>query len=158
MYRGKYFSSIDAESAQAIEIRKRIPEFDCGSDEHDDMAVYAVVYNDEDVPSGSARLYIDDDSCFRIDYLGVLPEQRHKYMGDLLARMLLYRAQELNCASIKAAVPKDLVYFFARYGLKASSFGSPVVEMSAPAEGIRLEGSCSKSNKGACSGNCESCM
>ncbi len=156
MFRGKYFSSLNGANPDAIALRKLIPEFGAGEDEHDSMAFYAVVYDENDAPAGSARLYIDDESRFRIDYLGVLPEKRLNHMGDLLARMLLYKARELNAASVHALVPQNVLRFFARYGFATEDANREKCEMRVSGDKIRLEGSCSKAG-GACGGNCENC-
>ena len=156
MFRGKYFTSLNS-TGEEIAVREQIPEFACGSDGYDNMAFYAVVYDEEDKACGTGRLYIDDDSAFRIDFLGILPEYRGRYMGDLLARMLLYKAQELNAASVRALVPKELTRFFARYGFISQNNDAAQTEMRVDGDKIRLEGSCSKGKGQECAGNCENC-
>ena len=157
MFRGKYYLSSNPEAAPVLDLRKRIPEFAKDRDVHDDMAFYALVYNEADEPSACGRLYIDDDSRFRLDYIGVLPEERHKYMGDLVARMMIYKAEELNAPRIVADVPKTLVYFFARYGFRLDAMTETTAHMSVERENIRLEGSCSKGDGSACIGDCANC-
>lgn len=158
MIKGKYLMSRADGCAEVIGLRRQIPEFSCGADQYDDMAFYALVYTEDDKPGACGRLYIDEDSHFRIDYLGVLPEERMKYMGDLTARMLLYKAQELNAPRVVADVPDSLVYFFARYGFKLSSSSGGTSHMNVEADSIRLEGKCSKGNSGSCAGDCENCQ
>ena len=78
-------------------------------------------------------------------------------------RMLLYRAQELNCASVTISAQLPAVSFYARYGLKPigevyDEDGVPHRRMVATRDEINLEGSCSKGGACAsCSGNCEAC-
>lgn len=156
MIRGRYFSSKD-DTSDALALRLAIPEFAARSDLFDQMAIYAVVYDDDDLPCGTGRVYIDDDSHFRLDYLGVLPDKRDRYIGDLIARMLLFRAMDLNANGICACVPKPCVRFFARYGFKTIRENESDFEMFVSSEGLRLEGSCSKGKTGACGGNCETC-
>ena len=158
MYKGKYLLSV-SDKDTALALRKAIPEFsNAGEDNCDLMAVYAVVYNEADNPSGCGRLFIDEDSHFRIDYLGVLPNERGKYIGDLIARMLLFRAQELNAASVYADVPRSTLRFFSRYGFKpVEASYTDVVKMAVANSEIRLEGTCSKGKSGACGGNCDAC-
>ena len=158
MYKGKYFTAKE-DVASLIELRRQIPEFGTGADEFDAMAFYAAAYDDEDVLSGCGRLYIDDDSHFRIDYLGVLPDRRSRFIGDLVARMLLYKAEQLNCAAIYITVPTAVVRFFARYGFVAEEgITGDFINMSVEGSSIRLEGSCSKGKTGGCSGNCAQCV
>ena len=157
MLRGKYLLSGSDEFGAMLDLRKQIPEFAAGRDEYDEMAVYALAYNEQDEPSACGRLYVDEDSCFRIDYIGVLPSQRRKYMGDLIARMLLYKAEELNAARIAADVPADLVYFFARYGFKIVEKQGDIAKMNVDQASIRLEGSCSRGQGQNCRGDCANC-
>ena len=133
------------------------------ADEYDRMAVYALAINEENLPGGAGRLYIGDDSQFTIDRVGVLPEMRGQGLGDLLMRMLLYRALELNCAGVKLVSPVRLAGFFARYGLAAQGeafeeAGEACRVMYAAREQIDIEGSCSKGKKCAgCEGDCAAC-
>ena len=162
MIRGKYLNSTDDLSV-LFDIRSRVEEFGVGSqpDKHDKMAVYALIFDEQDTPCGCGRLYIDDDSHFRIDTLGVLATHRRVHIGDLIARMLLYRAQMLNAGSVYADVPDDVMPFFSRYGFVCGEVCEnvckrPAHRMTVPGDGIRLEGSCSKGKNG-CSGNCADC-
>ena len=156
MFKGKFYTSKD-NCIDPISVRKSIPEFATGADECDNMAFYAVIYDESDTPLASGRLFIDDDSAFRIDYLGVLPEYRGKYIGDLLARMLLFKAQDFHAGRLNVTTPKEYVRFFARYGLKASDTTGDFVDMSVNGDAIILEGSCSKGKRAACGGNCAEC-
>ncbi len=157
MFRGKFLSSMDNIDA-VLAVRAQIPEFSGAAREPQDaMAFYALTFDEDDAPCGSGRLYIDADSHFRIDRLGVLPDRRGNHLGDLLARMLLYRARELNAASVYADVPASVAPFFARYGFaRLDSSQSDPVAMKVSADGIHLEGSCAKGKNG-CSGNCAKC-
>ena len=157
MYRGRYLNSRDENAVIAIDLRKDIPEFDHARDRDDDMAFYAVCFDENDIPAGTGRLRIDEDSHFRIDFLGVLPQKRGKYIGDLLARMLLFKAQDLNAASVFITCPKNTVRFFARYGFSVFVETDEQAEMSVAGDEIRLEGSCSRQKGAACPGNCAVC-
>jgi len=169
MIRGKFLLSGDPLCEHVYDIRRRVFAEEMGGcaeneiDENDRMAVYALILDDDDTPSGTGRLYIDGESRFAIGKVCVLKEARRRYMGDLIMRMLLYRAEELNCASVTLSSPLDTVSFFSRYGLKAEGevyeeAGVPHRRMTALREEIDLEGTCSKGGACAgCSGNCEAC-
>ncbi|MBR6562115.1 MAG: GNAT family N-acetyltransferase, partial [Oscillospiraceae bacterium] len=122
MIRGKFLLTGDPQSAFVYGIRKEVfvdeLGFDAQSeiDAHDMMSVYALILDDDDTPSAAGRLYIEGD-CFRIGKVCVLKNARGRYMGDLVMRMLLYKAQELNCTSVSLSAPVNTVGFFARYGL-----------------------------------------
>ena len=121
MIRGKFLTSADDASA-VLSVREavlRAEGLPGGADCHDKMAVYALVFDETDSPSGSGRLYLHDDR-FLIGCVGVLPEKRGKGLGDLILRMLLYRAQELNAPEVYALVRPGGEAFYAQYGFKPS--------------------------------------
>ena len=161
MYRGKFLIS-GADINDHLSVRTSIPEFQgAGLDANDNMAIFATIYDEEDVPCGCGRMYIGSDSRFTIDLLGVLPAYRNRYVGDLIARMLLYKAQELNAGSVRALVPGDSALFFSRYGFRAVGeksmlFGREAYLMQVDGDKISLEGKCS-CGKGTCAGECEGC-
>lgn len=161
MYRGKYLTSMD-DISDVLLVRGSISEFAPGlRDERDEMAIYALVYDEDDVPMGCGRMYIGDDSRFWLDTIGVLAEKRRLFVGDLITRMLLYRAQTLNAGSVSLRVPDDLTRYFSRYGFVAGEAcedvcGRSARRMTVAGDGIRLEGSCSHANAG-CGGDCAHC-
>lgn len=170
MIRGKFLTSMNADMTKDVyDLRKRVfsEEYGCpeagDEDRYDAMSVYALVYNEEGVPSGAGRLYIDEDGHFCIGRVGVLKEARGQGMGDLLMRMLLYRAQELNAPSVYLTAPVDTVAFFGKYG--PEPYGEIVMDegraqrkMKAAAEQINLEGTCGGRHPCAdCTADCARC-
>ena len=81
MVRGKWFP-MGSDISEALHIRSEV--FGLGEETLDSAAQQVVVYR-EGSPVGSARLYWAD-GAFRLDRLGVLPEERNKGFGDLLRR------------------------------------------------------------------------
>lgn len=116
MIRGRYLSSMDDLGA-VLALRRQV--FDLGADESDRMAVYALAMDQAGEPAGAGRLYIDGDDHFRMDLVGVLPEKRRQGLGDLILRMLLQRALDLNAPAVVIDAPRELHPFFARYGFAA---------------------------------------
>jgi len=117
MIHGKFLTSAD-DCSQVLFVRARVCAAEglpAGSDCHDRMAVYALVFDEGDSPSGSGRLYLDEDR-FVIGCVGVLPEKRRQGLGDLIVRMLLFRAQELNAPEVYALVRPGDEPFYARFG------------------------------------------
>ncbi len=159
MIKARYLTSRD-DISSVIGVRGLIEEFGgMGRDEYDDMAVYALAFDENGVACGCGRLYIDADSRFRIDTLGVIKQMRGFGVGDMLARMLLYRATDLNAASIRALAPKETAPFFERYGFIEEDHGTseaciPLVVCS---DKLRLEGACSRAKSG-CNGDCAKCQ
>ncbi len=169
MIRGKFLLSGDPLCKEVYDIRRRVfveeygyPE-EAACDSYDRMAVYALVLDDDGTPSATGRLYIDDEDRFTIGRVCVLKEARGRYMGDLVMRMLLFRAQELNCAAVAVSARLDAVSFYAKYGLSPvgevyEADGTAHRRMVALNEEINLEGSCSKGGAcGSCHGNCDAC-
>lgn len=169
MIRGKFLLSGDPLCEQVYEIRRRVFVEEQGYsaeheiDDHDKMSVYALVMDDDGTPSATGRLYINGEDQFAIGRVCVLKEQRGRYMGDLVMRMLLYRAQELNCASVTLSAQLPAVGFYTRYGFKPvgelyEEEGVPHRRMTADKDEINLEGSCSRGGAcGDCAGNCDTC-
>ena len=147
MIRGKYLTSSEDVSA-ALNVRARVCAAEGipgGGDCHDRMAVYALAFDEDGSPSGSGRLYLDDDR-FMIGCVGVLPEKRKKGLGDLVVRMLLYRAQELNAPRVYALVRFGEEAFYAQYGFKPAGeekdeWGEPCALLTVAADEI-VEGGC----------------
>lgn len=169
MIRGRYLTSME-DTTEILALRHRVfvdeqgfsPENE--RDRFDDMAIYALVYDENNTPSGTGRLYIDDDNHFAIGRVCVLKEARGKEMGDLIMRMLLYRAQELNAPSVHILSQLPVVPFYQKYGFEP--YGEIVLDenvphrlMRASAEAIDIEGSCSRQRSGCaqCDKDCGDC-
>lgn len=163
MYRGRYLTSVDDISA-LLGVRARVPELGApGRDDRDNMAIYALAFDENDEPCGCGRLFINGDNKFEIDALGVLATHRGGSIGDLLARMLLYKAVSLNASGVCALVPEGAIAFFTRYGFNENGergqvAGAPARWLTASIDEIRLEGACAhKKSPGGCAGDCENC-
>ena len=168
MIRGKYFTSLDR-PAEVLDLRRRVfveeqgYPADTEADSFDDMAMYALVYDESDAPAGTARMVVDGNGRFVIGKVCTLPEKRGKYLGDLLMRMLLYRAQDMHTPCVYLSTPLDCVAFFARYGFKpygelVEENGVPHRLMRALESEIDIEGTCGGKGKCAgCQSDCAAC-
>jgi predicted GNAT family N-acyltransferase len=168
MIRGKFLTSMDDITA-IIELRRRVFCEELGlpvenePDAHDSMSVYALVFDDENSPIGTGRLYIDDDRI-TIGRVCVLKEWRGRQIGDFIMRMLLYRAQELNAGSVTLTARADKVNFYAKYGFEPVGDvvhieGIAQRVMRVDGDKINIEGSCHCNNScQGCEGNCEACQ
>jgi N-acetylglutamate synthase-like GNAT family acetyltransferase len=138
MIRGRYLTSADDIGA-VLDVRRRVALCEglpaTGADEHDEMAVYALVFDEDDRPAGSGRLYLDGDR-FMIGSIGVLPEVRGRGLGDLIMRMLLFRAQELNAPSVYARAVPGLEGFYALYGFSPADDEGDKALLMVPADRI----------------------
>ena len=135
MIRGKYLTSMD-DIAPVLALRRAV--LGLSADPFDQMAVYALALDGAGQPAGAGRLYIDGDDRFRLDTLGVLQEMRGQGLGDLLVRMLLQRALDLNAPAVVLKAPAELAPFFARYGFTPGAQGL----MTATPQSIALSGGC----------------
>ena len=136
MIRGKYLTSLD-DITPVLDLRQAV--LGQGRDGFDRMAVYALALDEQGCPAGAGRLYIDGDDQFRLDALAVLPQRRRQGLGDLMVRMLLQRALDLNAPAVVLDAPQDLVPFFSRYGFSPRLEGG----MAATPQSIDACGGCS---------------
>ena len=132
MVEGKWFSQ-GADIAQPLAIRQAV--IGIGRDALDAEAQQVVVYR-EGEPVGTARLWWQEGS-FWLGDLCVLPQARGQGYGDLLTRLLLYKAMTHQARSVRLRCPAALTPFFARYGFHAQSENDPA-EMLLLAEDLRL--------------------
>lgn len=158
MVRGRYLTSKD-DISDVISIRRRVfvdeqgYSADSEPDDRDNMAIYALVTDGENAPSATGRLYIDDDK-FWIGRVCVLQSARGKRLGDLVMRMLLFRALELgaNAVHISAQLPK--LGFYARYGFEP--YGEIVYDEGVEHRLMKVERD-DIDIAGVCDGDCEAC-
>ena len=97
----------------ALEVRNSV--FGLGRDDKDDTAQSVVVYTAQGMPAGTARLCYED-GAFVIDRVCVNKSLRHQGYGDLLMRLLLYKAQSHFAKTLRLTPTEDTRTFFAKYG------------------------------------------
>lgn len=167
MIRGVYLTSKD-DLTDVIALRRAVFVDEQGysltsePDRYDEMAMYALVYDDIGAPIATGRLYVEDDRL-AIGRVCVKKEWRGKSVGDFAMRMLLYRAREMNAGSITLSAQVRCVAFYQRYGFEpygeiVYDEGRPHRMMRVSGDKINLEGSCGghKTCDG-CGGDCEAC-
>lgn len=96
-----------------VAIREAVFGKEAATDAFDGFGFNAVMYNDE-VPVGTGRIY-HDGKQFRINYICVLEEYRGQRIGDLMTRLLLYKASQF-APEIFIEAPDGVEGFFIRYG------------------------------------------
>ena len=122
MIRGRYLNST-RDCDEVFALRRRVFVEEMGLDEAwardagDDMAVYVLAYDEAGAPSGTGRLSIDQDR-FMLGRVCVLEGARGSGLGDLIARMLLLRARELNAPRVYVNALTSAAPFYARYGFR----------------------------------------
>ena len=111
MIRGRWFPQ---GSDLSVPLRLRQDVFARERDALDDSAQQVVVYQ-SDEPVGTARLWWQDGS-FHLGDVGVLAAERGKGVGDLLVRLLLFKALSHYATVVELMAPPEVVGFFAKYG------------------------------------------
>lgn len=144
MVQGKWFP-MGSDISEALWVRQAV--FARGEDELDPMAHQVVVYR-EGKPVGSARLYWAD-GAFRLDQLGVLPQERNKGYGDLLIRLLLFKALTHSASLIALDTPDETRAFFAKYGFQEDGGQDGLTRMHILGDNVQLS---------HCGGNCANCQ
>lgn len=143
MVQGKWFP-VGSDISEAISVRERV--FGTAADGLDAAAQQVVVYR-EGLPVGSARLWWAD-GAFRLGALGVLAEERGKGYGDLLIRLLLFKALTHSASLIALETPPEVKPFFAKYGFQDDGEEAGLCRMHIRGEDVQLS---------HCGGNCATC-
>ena len=145
MVQGKWFAPGEDISA-VLPIRSEV--FGRAADDLDPLSWNALVYEDG-VPAGTGRIWWDA-GVFRLGDIGVLESRRGRRLGDLLLRLLLFKAQSHAAKEVRLLCPPGLTGFFARLGLRGDSVTPDgLVEMMIPGDQIDLD-SCRHCPKQAC--------
>ena len=145
MIQGKWFAPGADLTASVLPVRTAV--FGRGADPLDTESWNVLVYQDS-VPAATGRLWWRDGAFWMGD-IGVLEAFRSRGLGDLVLRLLLYKAQNHAAREVRLRCPRDLTGFFARLGLQElPSEDSAHVEMIISGEAIDLDTckSCPKQN------------
>ena len=87
---------------------------DIEHDEYDKTAMHLVVYADGS-PVGCARMVPQEDG-FKLGRIAVLKEERGKHYGDLIMRLLLFKAFQMGANQAHLGAQKHAADFYARFG------------------------------------------
>lgn len=124
----------------AVPLGVRAAALGAGRDALDDQAQQVAVFHDG-VAVGAARLWWEEGG-FHAGAIGVLPDQRGKGYGDLLVRMLLYKAATHGARHVTLTCPASLALFFARFGFLPVDEGDPLVLRAPVSDGCAGCGGC----------------
>ncbi len=145
MIQGKWFSPGD-DLTSVLSVRESVLGF--GADSLDPESWNVLVYEDS-VPAATGRIWWRDGS-FWLGDIAVLESRRGRHLGDLVLRLLLYKAQDHSAREVRLRCPRTLTGFFSRLGLQEeSSQESDPVEMMIPGDQIDLD-TCSRCPKKNC--------
>lgn len=145
MIQGKWFAPGDDLSA-LLPVREAV--FGPGADAQDAESWNVLVLSDS-VPAATGRIWWQDGS-FWLGGIGVLEEYRRRHLGDLVLRLLLYKAQSHSAREVRLICPANLTGFFTRLGLQEQPGSDPEsVEMMISGNQIDLD-TCSRCPKQNC--------
>ena len=145
MIQGKWFSPGDDLTA-VLPVREAVLGF--GTDSLDPESWNVLVYEDS-VPAATGRIWWKDGS-FWLGDIAVLESHRGKHLGDLVLRLLLYKAQSHSAREVRLRCPRSLTGFFSRLGLSETQAADDSdVEMMIAGDRIDLD-TCSRCPKKSC--------
>ena len=146
MIEGKWFPQ-GSDLSEVLSIRKSV--FSRGEDALDSLAQNVLVYEDG-VPVATGRIWWED-GVFWLGDLAVLPAFRNRRLGDLVLRLLLFKAQQHFAREVRLRCPPDVVGFFDRLGLRPADVApsDELIELWIPGEKIDLD-SCKSCRKEGC--------
>ena len=114
-----------------------------------DAACWNVLVYEDSVPAATGRIWWED-GAYWLGGIGVLEERRHRKLGDLVLRLLLYKAQNHAAREVRLRCPRETAGFFSRLGLREIASEDPnTVEMMIPGELIDLD-TCKNCPKSSC--------
>ena len=145
MIQGKWFAP-GSDLSDVIPVRKSV--FGRGSDDCDAMSWNALVFEDS-VPAASGRIWWEDGAYWLGD-IGVVEDRRNRRLGDLVLRLLLFKAQSHAAREVRLHCPPGVTGFFERLGFRVLPAEDPAsVEMVIPGEQIDLD-TCKNCSKESC--------
>ncbi len=145
MVQGKWFSP-GTDISDLLPVRKAV--FGRELDDLDRLSWNVLVLQDSN-PVATGRIWWQD-GAFRLGDIGVLASFRHQRLGDLVLRLLLYKAQSHAAREVRLVCPREVSGFFARLGLREQPGGdAPDVEMMIPGDAIDLD-SCKNCPRASC--------
>ena len=159
MVHGKYLTSA-GDIAPILALRKEVfcdeQGYDLAleRDKYDDMAFYALVFDENERPAATGRLFIDARDRFHIGRMCTRRDCRGQGYGDLAMRMLLDLALRMNAPYIVLDAQLPAMGFYARYGFKP--YGGITLDEGVEHQPMRIE-SADIVLGGHCGGDCSAC-
>ena len=145
MIQGKWFAPGEDLSAEILPLRKEIFGFARSATDPDGWNT--LVYLDGQ-PAASGRIWWKEDA-FWLGEIGVIPGLRGRRLGDLVLRLLLFKAQSHSAREVRLHCPEETAGFFSRLGFRPSGREGNTLEMMIPGDEISLD-SCANCKKQNC--------
>ena len=144
MIQGQWFSP-GKDISPLLPVRQAV--FSRGADELDEKSWNALVWEDN-VPAASGRIWYQDGAYWLGD-ICVLESRRGRRLGDLVLRLLLFKAQSHAAPEVRLRCPADTAGFFARLGFSSVGGSGNPAEMAIDGSRIELD-SCRSCPKASC--------
>ncbi len=145
MIQGKWFAP-GSDLTDVIPVRTAV--FGRGSDDCDALSWNALVFEDS-VPVAVGRIWWED-GAYRLGDIGVLKDRRSRRLGDLVLRLLLFKAQSHAAREVRLCCPLSVTGFFERLGFRTlPSNDAASVEMILPGDRIDLD-TCKNCSRNGC--------
>lgn len=114
-------------------------------DAHDKTALHLVIYADGK-PVGCGRIVPHDD-FLKLGRIAVIKEERKKHYGDLIMRLLLFKAFDISAKEVHLGAQVHAVDFYSRFGFipcgeNYMEAGIPHVPMKVTAEDVQYPSAC----------------
>lgn len=146
MVQGKWYAPGRDLSEGILPVRSAV--FGRGGDALDERSWNVLVFQDG-VPAAAGRIWWED-GAFRLGEVGVIPSHRGRRLGDLVLRLLLFKAQDHAAREVRLRCPRDTAGFFARLGFRVETLmPDETAEMMIPGDQIELD-SCKNCSKADC--------
>ena len=134
MIQGKWIKPGDS-LAELLPLREEI--FHQGQDALDKECWNAIIYH-EGVAAAIGRIWWED-GVFQIGTIGVLPQLRGRRLGDLVTRLLLFKAQQHSAREVALTCAPDVAGFFAQYGFETVTATESACRMTLDALALCLD-------------------
>ena len=144
MIQGKWFAP-GSDLSDVIPVRTAV--FGRGADDRDALSWNALVFEDS-VPAAAGRIWWEDGAYWLGD-ICVLEDRRSRRLGDLVLRLLLFKAQGHAAREVRLRCPQSVTGFFERLGFRSLSSGGESVEMLLPGDCIDLD-TCRNCSRNGC--------
>ena len=144
MIQGKWFAPGETLPEEVLSIRREV--FGSPGQTLDPKGWNTLVYLD-DIPAASGRIWWEE-GAFWLGEIGVLPSLRGRRLGDLVLRLLLFKAQSHAAREVRLCCLEETRGFFARLGFRPVNREAHMVQMMLPGNEISLDScaSCKKQN------------
>ncbi len=145
MIQGKWFAPGENLPEEVLSVRREV--FGNPGQTVDPKGWNTLVYLD-DMPAASGRIWWEE-GAFWLGEIGVLSSLRGRRLGDLVLRLLLFKAQSHAAREVRLSSPEETQGFFARLGFRPVSRETRMVQMMLPGDEISLD-SCANCKKQNC--------